>query len=117
MRQSLRIIRQAIDNLPDGPYHAEDRKDSRRRRAELDVSMEALIHHFKLMTEGFQVPPGMYYHGIEVEQGRTGLLRLQRRLGKPYRPRAGPSFNNLCAVSKMSQGRHALGHRDLHRLD
>ncbi len=65
MRQSLRIIRQAVDNLPDGPFRVEDRKITPPPRAELDVSMEALIHHFKLMTEGFQVPPGMYYHGIE----------------------------------------------------
>ena len=74
MRQSVRIIEQALKNLPDGLYRTDDRKVSLPPRAELDVSMEALIHHFKLMTEGFHVPPGMAYHGIEVHQGRTGLL-------------------------------------------
>ncbi|HRW46769.1 MAG TPA: NADH dehydrogenase (quinone) subunit D [Caldilinea sp.] len=105
MRQSLRIIRQAIDNLPDGPYRVEDRKVTPPPRAELDVSMEALIHHFKLMTEGFQVPPGMYYHGIESSKGELGFFVYSDGSAKPYRLHVrGPSFNNLYAVSKMSQG-------------
>ena len=81
MRQSVRIIHQAVENLPDGLFQTDDRKVSLPPRAELDVSMEALIHHFKLMTEGLQVPPGMVYHAIESQQGRTGLLHLQRRVG------------------------------------
>ena len=105
MRQSLRIIRQAIDNLPDGPYRVEDRKVTPPPRAELDVSMEALIHHFKLMTEGFQVPPGMYYHGIESSKGELGFFVYSDGSAKPYRLHVrGPSFNNLYAVSKMSKG-------------
>ncbi len=105
MRQSLRIIRQAVDNLPDGPYRVEDRKVTPPPRAELDVSMEALIHHFKLMTEGFQVPPGMYYHGIESSKGELGFFVYSDGSAKPYRLHVrGPSFNNLYAVSKMSKG-------------
>lgn len=105
MRQSLRIIRQAIDNLPDGPFRVEDRKVTPPPRAELDVSMEALIHHFKLMTEGFQVPPGMVYHGIESSKGELGFFVYSDGSAKPYRLHVrGPSFNNLYAISKMSKG-------------
>src|SRR5688572_20895847 len=64
MRQSVRIIEQGLANLPDGLFRTDDRKVSLPPRAELDVSMEALIHHFKLMTEGFLVSPGISYHGI-----------------------------------------------------
>ena len=105
MRQSLRIIRQTIDNLPPGPYRAEDRKVTPPPRAELDVSMEALIHHFKLMTEGFQVQPGMFYHGIESSKGELGIFVYSDGSAKPYRLHVrGPSFNNLYAISKMSKG-------------
>jgi NADH dehydrogenase I D subunit len=105
MRQSLRIIRQTIDNLPPGPYRVEDRKVTPPPRAELDVSMEALIHHFKLMTEGFQVTPGMFYHGIESSKGELGFFVYSDGSAKPYRLHVrGPSFNNLYAISKMSRG-------------
>ena len=105
MRQSLRIIRQAVENLPDGSYKSEDRKVSLPPRDELDVSMESLIHHFKLVTEGFQVPPGMLYHGIEASKGELGFFIYSDGSGIPYRLHVrGPSFNNLYAVSKMSRG-------------
>lgn len=105
MRQSLRIIRQAVDNLPDGPYRAEDRKITPPPRAELDISMEALIHHFKLMTEGFHVPPGMAYQGIESSKGELGFFIYSDGTARPYRLHVrGPSFNNLYAISKMSKG-------------
>ncbi len=105
MRQSLRIIKQAVAKLPDGPYKSEDRKVSLPPRAELDVSMESLIHHFKLVTEGFQVPPGMMYHGIEASKGELGFFIYSDGSGKPYRLHVrGPSFNNLYAISKMSRG-------------
>jgi NADH dehydrogenase I D subunit len=105
MRQSLRIIRQTIDNLPDGPFRVEDRKVTPPPRAELDISMEALIHHFKLMTEGFQVQPGMVYHGIESSKGELGFFVYSDGSAKPYRLHVrGPSFNNLYAISKMSKG-------------
>ncbi len=106
MRQSLRIIQQAVANLPDGLYKVDDRKVSLPPRAELDVSMEALIHHFKLVTEGFRVPPGMIYHAIEASKGELGYFVVSDGSGVPYRLHVrGPSFNNLYAINKMSTGR------------
>jgi NADH dehydrogenase I D subunit len=105
MRQSLRIIEQAMKNLPDGAFKTDDRKVSLPPRAELDVSMEALIHHFKLMTEGLVVPPGMLYHGIESSKGELGYLIYADGSAKPYRLHVhGPSFNNLYAIDKMCRG-------------
>jgi len=105
MRQSLRIIEQALNNLPDGLYKSDERKISLPPRAELDVSMESLIHHFKLMTEGFHVPPGLVYHGIEASKGELGFLIYSDGSARPYRLHVhGPSFNNLYAISKMSRG-------------
>lgn len=105
MRQSLRIIRQALDGLPAGAFRADDRKVSPPPRAELDISMESLIHHFKLYTEGFKVPPGMYYHAIEASKGELGFFLYSDGSGKPYRLHVrGPSFNNLFAISDMSKG-------------
>jgi NADH dehydrogenase I D subunit len=105
MRQSLRIVEQALNNLPDGLYKSDERKISLPPRAELDVSMESLIHHFKLMTEGFHVPPGLLYHGIEGSKGELGFLIYSDGSARPYRLHVhGPSFNNLYAISKMSRG-------------
>ncbi len=105
MRQSVRILKQAMANLPDGLYRTDNRKVSLPPRAELDVSMEALIHHFKLMTEGFQVPPGMVYHGIEASKGELGFYIYSDGSAVPYRLHVrGPSFNNLYAISKMCRG-------------
>ena len=105
MRQSVRILEQALKNLPEGLYRTDDRKISLPPRAELDVSMEALIHHFKLMTEGFRVAPGMAYHGIESSKGELGYFLVSDGSAVPYRLHVhGPSFNNLYAISKMSRG-------------
>lgn len=105
MRQSLGIIRQALDGLPAGPFQTNERKISPPPRAELDISMESLIHHFKLFTEGFKVPPGMYYHAIEASKGELGFFIYSDGSGKPYRLHVrGPSFNNLFAISDMSKG-------------
>ena len=105
MRQSLRIIEQALKNLPDGPFKSDDRKVNLPPRAELDVSMEALIHHFKLMTEGMLVPPGFLYHAIESSKGELGYYVYSDGTARPYRLHVrGPSFNNLYAVDKMSRG-------------
>jgi NADH-quinone oxidoreductase subunit C/D len=105
MRQSVRIIYQAINDLPDGLYKTDDRKVSVPPRAELDVSMEALIHHFKLMTEGFRVAPGMVYHGIESSKGELGYYIYSDGSGVPYRLHVrGPSFNNLYAIARMCKG-------------
>jgi NADH dehydrogenase I D subunit len=105
MRQSVRIIEQALRNLPDGLFRIDDRKISLPPRAELDVSMEALIHHFKLMTEGFRVSPGMVYGAIESSKGELGYYLVSDGSAVPYRLHVrGPSFNNLYAISKMSRG-------------
>jgi NADH:ubiquinone oxidoreductase subunit D len=105
LRQSVRILEQAIARLSDGPYKSDDRKVSLPPRAELDVSMEALIHHFKLVTEGFRVAPGMLYHGIEGSKGELGYFLYSDGSGVPYRLHVrGPSFNNLYAIAHMSKG-------------
>lgn len=105
MRQSVRILNQALANLPDGLYKSDERKVSLPPRAELDVSMESLIHHFKLVTEGFHVPAGTFYHGIEASKGELGYFIYSDGSGKPYRLHVhGPSFNNLYAIKEMSRG-------------
>lgn len=105
MRQSLRIVEQAIRNLPDGLYKSDDRKVSLPPRAELDVSMEALIHHFKLMTEGMHPEPGMVYGGIEGSKGELGYYLYSDGSGMPYRLHVrGPSYNNMYAITGMAKG-------------
>ena len=105
MRQSVRILEQAVDNLPGGLYKSNNRKVALPPRAELDVSMEALIHHFKLMTEGFHVAPGFFYHGIENSKGELGFFVYSDGSAKPYRLHVhGPSFNNLYAIDHISRG-------------
>jgi NADH:ubiquinone oxidoreductase subunit D len=105
MRQSIRIIKQALDNMPDGPYISEDRKVVAPPREELDTSMEALIHHFKLWTEGFSPPPGMVYTGIENPKGELGYFLVSDGTPRPYRCRIrGPSFVNLQALPTMAKG-------------
>ncbi|MCC6169552.1 MAG: NADH dehydrogenase (quinone) subunit D [Caldilineaceae bacterium] len=105
MRQSVRIIQQAMANLPDGLFRTDDRKVGLPPRAELDVSMEALIHHFKLMTEGMLVPPGMTYQGIESSKGEHAYYIYSDGSAVPYRLHVrGPSFNNLFAIGRMCKG-------------
>ena len=105
MRQSVRILEQAIDNLPSGLYKSNNRKVALPPRAELDVSMEALIHHFKLVTEGFHVAPGYFYQGIENSKGELGFFVYSDGSAKPYRLHVhGPSFNNLYAIDHISRG-------------
>ena len=78
--ESVKIIDQALDGLPEGPWITDDRKVALPPRHELATSMEALIHHFKLVTEGFRVPPGECYFPIESPRGELGVLRALRRL-------------------------------------
>ena len=105
MRQSVRILEQAVGNLPSGLYKSNNRKVALPPRAELDVSMEALIHHFKLMTEGFHVSPGFFYNGIENSKGELGFFVYSDGSAKPYRLHVhGPSFNNLYAIDHISRG-------------
>jgi NADH-quinone oxidoreductase subunit D len=102
MKESVRIIEQAIDGLPEGPYITEDRKVALPPRHELATSMEALIHHFKLVTEGFRVPPGEVYYPIEGPRGEYGMFIRSDGSSKPARVHMrDPSFVNLQATAPM----------------
>ena len=85
MRESVRILEQCLDGLPEGPVIADDRKIVLPPRDELGTSMEALIHHFKLVTEGFRVPPGELYHPIEGPRGELGCFIVADGSAKPAR--------------------------------
>jgi NADH-quinone oxidoreductase subunit D len=105
MRESLKIIEQALDGLPEGPYITTDRKVALPPRHELATSMEALIHHFKLVTEGFRVPPGEVYYPVESPRGELGCFVRSDGSSKPARVHMrDPSFVNLQAVAPMVQG-------------
>ena len=107
MRESVRIIEQAIDGLPEGPVMADDRKIVLPPRHELGTSMEALIHHFKLVTEGFRVPPGECYYPIESPRGELGCFILADGSAKPARVHfRDPSFVNLQALRDMCVGEY-----------
>jgi NADH-quinone oxidoreductase subunit D len=105
MRESLKIIEQALDGLPEGPHITTDRKVALPPRHELATSMEALIHHFKLVTEGFRVPPGEVYYPVESPRGELGCFVRSDGSSKPARVHMrDPSFVNLQAVAPMVQG-------------
>ncbi len=105
IRESVRIIRQAVEGLPEGAYIAGDRKVCLPPRDELSTSMEALIHHFKLVTEGFRVPPGEAYTPVESPRGELGCFVLADGSAKPARVHfRDPSFVNLQALREMSVG-------------
>ena len=102
MRQSVRIIEQAMEGLPEGPYITPDRKYALPPRHELATSMEALIHHFKLVTEGFRVAPGEVYYPIESPRGELGCFVRSDGSSKPARVHMrDPSFVNLQALAPM----------------
>jgi NADH-quinone oxidoreductase subunit D len=103
--ESVKIIQQALDGLPEGPHITEDRKIALPPRHELATSMEALIHHFKLVTEGFRVPPGEVYFPIEGPRGEQGCFVRSDGSSKPARVHMrDSSFVNLQAVSAMAEG-------------
>jgi len=100
--ESVKIIDQALDGLPEGPHITTDRKVALPPRHELATSMEALIHHFKLVTEGFRVPPGECYYPIEGPRGELGCYVRADGSSKPARVHMrDPSFVNLQALSHM----------------
>jgi NADH-quinone oxidoreductase subunit D len=102
MVESVKIIEQALDGLPEGPYITDDRKVALPPRHELATSMEALIHHFKLVTEGFRVPPGEVYYPIEGPRGEYGMFIRSDGSSKPARVHMrDPSFVNLQATLPM----------------
>jgi NADH-quinone oxidoreductase subunit D len=105
MRESLRIVRQALDNLPEGPFRVDDRKISPPPRAELGRSMEAVIHHFKLWTEGFSAPEGYVYQSIESPRGESGCYLRGNGGPKPARVHfRAPSYVNLAALPQLARG-------------
>ena len=102
IKECVRIIEQALDGLPPGPYITPDRKYALPPRHELATSMEALIHHFKLVTEGFRVPPGEAYYPIESPRGEMGCFVRADGSSKPARVHMrDPSFVNLQAFRPM----------------
>lgn len=105
MRQSLRIIRQALDGLPSGPYITQDRKVAPPPKKETLKGMEQLIHHFKFWTEGFKPPAGDVYHSIESPKGEIGCYIVSDGTNKPYRVHfRPPSFVNISALDKLVRG-------------
>jgi len=110
MRQSLRIIRQALEDIKASegqPWKSNDRKVALPPRAELDTSMEALIHHFKLVTEGLRPAAGEAYFGHENPKGELGYYVVSDGSAKPYRLRVrGPSFVNIFATDTMARGHY-----------
>jgi NADH-quinone oxidoreductase subunit D len=103
--ESVKIIDQALAGLPEGPFITTDRKVALPPREELATSMEALIHHFKLVTEGFRVPPGEIYYPIEGPRGELGCFVRSDGSSKPARVHMrDPSFVNLQAFSHMAEG-------------
>jgi NADH-quinone oxidoreductase subunit D len=103
--ESVKIIEQALDGLPEGPHITEDRKVALPPRHELATSMEALIHHFKLVTEGFRVPPGEAYYPIESPRGELACYVRSDGSSKPARVHMrDPSFVNLQALGPMARG-------------
>jgi NADH-quinone oxidoreductase subunit D len=103
--ESLKIIEQALEGLPEGPVMTDDRKVALPPRHELATSMEALIHHFKLVTEGYRVPPGEVYYPIEGPRGEYGCFVRSDGSSKPARVHMrDPSFVNLQAFAPMVKG-------------
>ena len=105
MRQSVRIIHQCLDKMPSGPVRVNDRKVMPPPRAEMKGSMEALIHHFKLYTEGYHVPEGEVYAMVEAPKGEFGVYLVADGSNRPYRCRIrAPGFVHLEAMDAMLRG-------------
>jgi NADH-quinone oxidoreductase subunit D len=105
IRESLRIVEQIIDLMPDGDYRTQDKKVTPPPRARINESMEALIHHFKIFTEGFHVPEGETYVAVESPRGELGCYIVSDGGPKPYRMHIrGPSFVNLQTLPHLMEG-------------
>jgi NADH-quinone oxidoreductase subunit D len=105
MRESLKIVEQALNKLPLGPVHSDNRKFVPPPRSEIGVSMEALIHHFKLWTEGFPAPNASIYSAVESPRGELGVLLEGDGSAKPRRVHwRTPSFDNLSVLPKIVKG-------------
>ncbi|MCB1562298.1 MAG: NADH-quinone oxidoreductase subunit D [Alphaproteobacteria bacterium] len=105
MRESLKIMKQALEKMPKGPVKVNDYKICPPPRAEMKSSMEAMIHHFKLYTEGYHVPAGETYTAVEAPKGEFGVYLVSDGTNRPYRCRIrAPGFAHLQALDFMSKG-------------
>jgi NADH-quinone oxidoreductase subunit D len=105
MRESLKIIKQCLAGMPEGPVQTLDKKISPPSRAEMKHSMEALIHHFKLYTEGYKVPEGETYTAVEAPKGEFGVYVIADGTNRPYRCHIrAPGFAHLQGLDFMSKG-------------
>ncbi len=105
IRESIRIVHQILDKMPAGDYRVQDKKVTPPPRHRIDESMEALIHHFKIFTEGFRVPEGEIYVAVESPRGELGCYLVSDGSAKPYRMHIrGPSFYNLQTMPHMLHG-------------
>ncbi len=105
IRESIRIVRQCVEKMPKGDYRSQDPKVTPPPRARIGESMEALIHHFKLFTEGFHVPAGEVYSAVESPRGELGCYMVADGGPKPYRLHVrAPSFTNLQAIPLLMRG-------------
>jgi NADH-quinone oxidoreductase subunit D len=105
LRESIGIVQQALAGMPEGPVKADAPKVVLPDREKMKTQMEALIYHFKIITEGFSVPAGEVYQAVESPRGEMGYYIVSDGTAKPYRVHMrGPSFANLQALSKMCEG-------------
>lgn len=105
MLQSVSIMKQCLEKMPDGPVTSTDGKATPPRRGQMKTSMEALIHHFKLYTEGYHVPEGEVYAAVEAPKGEFGVYLVSDGSNKPYRCKIrAPGFAHLAAMDFMSKG-------------
>ncbi len=105
MRESLKIIDQCLRRMPDGPVKVQDNKIAPPSRGEIKRSMEALIHHFKLYTEGYHVPAGETYSVVEAPKGEFGVYLVADGTNKPYRCKIrAPGFAHLQSMDRLSKG-------------
>jgi NADH-quinone oxidoreductase subunit D len=107
LMESLKIVQQAVENLPQGPYQSDNRKFVPPPKTEAKKNMEQIIHHFLLYSEGFKAPVGSVYHAIESPKGELGVYLVSDGTNKPYRMHwRGPSFVNLQSLPNMAVGRY-----------
>ena len=105
MRESIKIMLQCIDTMPEGEVINHDAKIAAPKRADMKTSMEAIIHHFKFFTEGFQVPAGEVYTAVEAPKGEFGVYLISDGTSKPYRCKIrAPGFAHLAAFNMLTKG-------------
>jgi len=105
MRESVKLIRQCIEKMPSGPVSSLDNKITPPKRAEMKTSMESLIHHFKLYTEGFRVPEGEVYAAVEAPKGEFGVYLVSDGSNRPYRCKIrAPGFAHMQSMDLLCKG-------------